>query len=231
MQADPDWIDLTDDVDVLLAYYATRAAGEPIEPVAGAADLTGAYLHVYPRMPNDANWRIGVNVEPRDMASAMERFTPLLDHYPGIDHIKFLGPGYAGKADSVIVYLKREEATYAALRDAVLEAAEPLARQARVGAMWNEIRDGIGEASEPPLSGVSFTQYRVIVFYLAYMEYREAYPQATFEGFQDYLSQAMELFGLDVEAPYTQGPLLIGNPLFESWWRSFNTLLRAWTEA
>src|ERR1700689_3997984 len=87
LQTTPDWIALTDDVDLLLQYYRERARGERPAPIAAGGELAEACLHVYPRGPADANWRLGVNVEPRDMARAMERFTPLLDQHAAIDHI------------------------------------------------------------------------------------------------------------------------------------------------
>jgi hypothetical protein len=224
----PPWRDLTDITDTLTVYYDMLAAGLPHVPIVPADRLPFTYLHVYPDVQADADWRIGLNVVPADMARAMEVLTPLLDRFPDIDHMKFLGPAAAGKADSVIVYLRRDAGRYGALRDAVLAAAAPLTVQARVGAMWNEIANGIGEASEPPAPGTSFTSYRCLVFYLAYREYRRVAKKPGFGDFRQYLAQVMALFGLDPASPHLQGPLLRGSPLFPSWWRAFQLLQQAW---
>ncbi len=221
------WRDLTGITDTLALYYGELAEDRPQQPVVPADQLVCAYLHVYPDIEAAPDWRIGLNVEPAAMAAAMGALTPLLDEYPDIGHMKFLGPASADKADSVIVYLRRTEG-YDALRRAVVDAAAPLAKQARVGAMWNEIADGVGEASEPPDGGLSFTAYRCLVVYLAYTQYGSAAKAPTFDDFKQYLAQVMALFGLDPASPHTQGPLLTGNALFPSWWRSFDALKRAW---
>jgi hypothetical protein len=221
------WRDLTGITDTLALYYGELAQDRPQRPVVPADQLVSAYLHVYPDAPAAANWRIGINVEPSATAAAMAALTPLLDAYPDIDHMKFLGPASIEKPDSVIVYLRRTE-NYAALRQAVLDATAPLAKQARVGAMWNEIADGIGEAAEPPDDGLSFTAYRCLVFYLAYRQYHLAAENPAFDDFKLYLAQVMALFGLDPASPHTQGPLLMGNPLYPSWRAGFDALNRAW---
>jgi hypothetical protein len=224
----PPWRDLTDVTDTLTVYYGELAAGRAHVPIVPADQLVRTYLHVYPAVQAPADWRIGLNVLPADMAAAMAALTPLLDRFADIDHMKFLGPAAAGKADSVIVYLRRNAERYAGLRDAVLGAAEGLHLQPRVGAMWNEIRDGIGEASEPPLRGASFTTYRCLVVYLAYREYRLNTQAPSFDDFKAYLAQVMALFGLDPASPHLQGALRRGDPVFASWWRSLSLLQQAW---
>jgi len=223
------WRDLTDVTDTLTVYYDERAAGRAHVPIVPADQLPATYLHVYPGAPADADWRIGLNVVPADMARAMAALAPLLDEHPDIDHMKFLGPASTDKADSVIVYLKRNAERYAGLRDAVLAAAAPLTLQPRVGAMWNEIAPGIGEASEPPPGyGLSFTSYRCLVVYLAYLSYRHAAADRSLADFRLYLAQAMALFGLDPASPHLQGALAAANPNFASWWQALVALQEDW---
>lgn len=219
------WPDITDDIDDFAAYY-TAVADHQQPPLNPRADrLALRYMHVYPAAPANATWRLGINVKPRDMATATAALAPLLDQYPSIDHMKFLGPGAASKADSVIVYLRRDD-SYNALRQAVLDAVADLPLEPRVGAMWNEIAPGIGEAGEPPAA--SFTEYRCVVLYLAFLEYLRA-GGTSFEGFERYLRAVMALFGLDFDRPHIQGPRQTDNPAYPSWWNGFVALYRDWT--
>ncbi|HEY1631800.1 MAG TPA: T3SS effector HopA1 family protein [Rhizomicrobium sp.] len=223
------WRDLTDITDTLTVYYDELAAGRAHVPIIPADQLPTTYLHVYPRLQADADWRIGLNIVPADMANAMAALAPLLDEFPDIDHMKFLGPASAGKADSVIVYLRRNAERYAGLREAVLAAAQPLTLQPRVGAIWNEIMPGIGEASEPPPGyGLSFTSYRCLVVYLAYLKYRESAAERSLADFRVYLAQAMTLFGLDPASPHLQGALAQANPNFQTWWQALLVLQEDW---
>lgn len=232
LQAVGAWPVITDEVPGLAAYYQQKANGnQPVAP-AHATELTRTYLHVYPAHPAQANWRIGVNVEPRSMAVAMERFVPLLDQFANIDHMKFLGPGNAAKADSLIVYLDHTMPKYDLLMQAVLDAAAPLHLQHLSGAMWEEIANGIAIASEPPLRGTSFTQYRCLVIYLAYWQYAMwvnlGQLPAGCQDFRQFLAATMRIFGLSAEDPYTQGPLLTGWEHFQVWWDALVMLKNAW---
>ncbi len=94
-----EWPELTDQIPALAEYFIDKGAGGHPPPNATAEALTTSYLHVYPEVPADGDWRIGINVEARDMAAAMVALTPLLDRFADIDHMKFLGPGDAAKAD------------------------------------------------------------------------------------------------------------------------------------
>jgi hypothetical protein len=171
----------------------------------------------------DANWRIGLNVKPREMAQATTALTPLLNQYGDIDHMKFLGPGTASKSDSVIVYLNRAGG-YEGLKQAVLDAVAGIRLEPRVGAMWDEIASGVGVAAEPPMG--SFTSYRCVVVYLSFLEYRHAGGH-TLDGFRHYLRLTFPMFGLDYDRPHLQGPLGQG-AVFDSWWRAFRALHRVW---
>jgi hypothetical protein len=222
---DGNWPDVTNQVGTFAAYYTAVANMQSPPLNAQAEKLALRYLHVYPAQQAPADWRIGLNVKPPDMAAAMTALAPLLDQFRDIDHMKFLSPGLDSKADSVIVYLRRSQA-YAQLRDAVSNAVEDLDLEPRVGAMWNEIDDGIGEAAEPPAG--SFTSYRCVVVYLAYLNYRAKQP--SFAGFLQYLTAVMALFGLDPASPHTQGPRDTQNPVYDSWWQAFTTLHNAWQQ-
>jgi hypothetical protein len=216
LQMRPRWLTLTDKAAKLEVDYQMAARGEQpqfaddIERTAYARMPKG-YLHVYPKQPGaKAGWRLGLNVLPVSMPAAMTALVPLLDRFPDIGHIKFLGPGSAVKCDSVIVYLARKDATYPALRDAVCAAAEALQLQPCVGGIWNEYRPGIGEASEPPKEHelyTSFTSYRCLIVYLAYWFYVPVRGAVSFAAFKDYLRALMPLFGLDYDAPHIQNPV------------------------
>ncbi len=96
--------------------------------------------------------------------------------------------------------------------------------------MWAEIAPGIGEAAEPPpeADGESFTSYRCQIAYLAYWQYRQQTQTATFDGYRDFLSQVMTLFGIDTAHPYVQGPLGYDANGFAQWWQAFDVLRQQW---
>jgi hypothetical protein len=213
-------------VATFAAYYTARANG-PFPPRNELAEaVPPRYLHVYPARRADRDWRIGINMKPHSMAAATRALVPLLDRFPGIDHMKFLGPGGDSKADSVIVYLQRDVGRYPRLRNAIMDAVAYLDLEPRVGAMWDEIADGVGEAAEPPAG--SFTSYRCVVVYLAHWEYQNSGGAPDFDAFRQFLGTYMRLFGLDANAPHLQGPLLREERVFASWWDSFNMLHDAW---
>jgi hypothetical protein len=226
LQTGNNWPDLTNDVATFAAYYTACANRQSLPLNVQAEKVPLRYLHVYPALPANGDWRIGLNVKPHSMAAAMTALAPLLDQFPDIDHMKFLGPGSASKADSVIVYLRRDEGRYPGLRDAIIRAVADLDLELRVGAMWNEIQEGVGEGGEPPAG--SFTTYRCVVVYLAYGEYQKSVREPSFCGFRKFLDARMRLFGLDVNAPHRQGPLPRQDPAFANWWNAFNILHGAW---
>jgi hypothetical protein len=230
MQGDEDWPDLTGEAQALVTYYNAKAAQQGPVPIPHAEALVTRYLHVYPVVQANANWRIGLNVTPADMGTAMAVLVPLLDEYDCIDHMKFLAPGNASKADSVIIYADRQGARFDEMKHAAVEAVRPLRLQPRVGAMWEEIHPGIGEASEPPeeAAGTSFTTYRCIVTYLAYWSYAQSGQGRRFDQFRHYLGAVMEIFGLDPAVPFAQGPLRSGHEDFLLWWRAFQELQQVW---
>jgi hypothetical protein len=227
------WQDITAQRNAYDAYYLSKSQGNNPQRNAGAETLTQTYLHVYPPPPQaNANWRIGLNVLPTDMAAGMAVLAPLLGNgYASMDHVKFMSPGYADKADSVIVYCDNTALDYAQLQAAVLNQAANLNFQARVGAMWEEIQPGIGLASEPPPQlngGVSFTEYRCMVVYLAYDEYD---PQnrlnPSLADFRQFLAPIARAFGVNAAAPHLQGALS-NSPNFPAWWQALLALHTAW---
>jgi hypothetical protein len=232
MQGDDDWPDITADVRDFANYYTAKGNGNVVPLNPEAEEATGTYLHVYPIQPAPANWRIGLNVLPADMAVAMANLTALLNNNDSIDHMKFLSPGNASKADSVIVYCNHDGDDYDQLEQAVLNAAANLNFQQRVAAMWEEIEPGIGLASEPPMGGVSFSEYRCMIVYLAYRQYRRGVQQRgeeqTFDDFMDYLDGAMWIFGVDSHRPHEQGPLQRQFQYFNQWWNALEALRVRW---
>ncbi|HEY2068070.1 MAG TPA: hypothetical protein VGG48_00825 [Rhizomicrobium sp.] len=226
--------------NAIIADYTKLANGQA--PVYQSADerlavqkLPTGYLHVYPTTPMAGNdWRIALNVEPVSMADAIRLFKPLLGERTDINHIKFLGPGSAGKCDTALVYLKKVEGRYDALRDRIVAIAGQLQLQDAVGGIWNEYAPGIAEASEPPKTlglYASFTSYRCIVVCLAYIAYRQhAGQKRVFDDYFDLLGQVMALFGLDIEVPYIQEPIpgsLSGQ--YKSYLDAYLALKEAWT--
>jgi len=235
MQTAGAWPNITNQVNNFDNYYIAKANGQN-PPVNNQAEvLTQAYLHVYPNQQAPVNWRIALNVLPSDMAVAMAALAPMLNQYANMGHMKFLGPGDASKADSVIVYCNRNNGDYPQLRQAVLAAAGNLNFQARVGAMWEEIAPGIGLAAEPaaPFNAASFTQFRCLVVYLAYTEFmivaeQQGNDDPTFPQFRNYLAAVMALYGLNINSPYEQGPPDVNNPVYPSWRDALLQLLASW---
>jgi hypothetical protein len=231
----PPWRDITGELTGFADYYTNRANGIFVQPDPEADLATQRYLHVYPIEQAPAKWRIGLNVLPSDMDDAMADLTALLNNYDCIGHMKFMSPGNAGKADSAIVYCDQGGDDYQQLEQAVLNVAANLNRQPCVSAMWEEIQPGIGLASEPPMEikGLSFTDYRCIIVYLAYWQYshRVEPGDRQFQDFNAYLDGAMWIFGVDTHRPFEQGPLQRRFKYFDQWWRAFARLGRAWRGA
>jgi HopA1 effector protein family len=225
------WPELTGEAQALVAYYNARAAQQRHAPPKFAELLKTTYLHVYPTAPAEGNWRIGFNVRPVDIAAAMAELAPIMNQYDSLDHMKFLCPGSASKADSVIVYADRQVASFDALKHAALQAMRPFRLQPRVGAIWEEIHPGVGEAAEPPqeADGTSFTAYRCILAYIAHWKYSRQAQRPNFDEFRHYLGEVFEIFGIDPQAPFLQGPLRSGNDDFVNWWDAYDTVQAAWT--
>lgn len=192
-----------------ISYYLDVVDGlHPGEPYL-ADTITGSYLHVYPRAGLHANtdWRIGVNLKPNQLGGAMANLTAVLDRYPDINHMKFSAPTLVSKADSLIVYMHYDANTYDAIQEAVLQAVGGFQLQDGFGAIWNEVGPGIAEAAEPPKNGGSFTDYRAVVTYLAYLYFLNllSVDEHTKDNFVAYVGGCFELFGMPPAQPHMQG--------------------------
>lgn len=236
------WLNMSGaDIAAFRAYYQYRAGTGPAAPHPAQSRRTvRRYVHVYPNPVRGAlvtDWRIEINLQPSDVAAGMAALVPLLDPNGDIGHMKFYMPGGARKPDSVIVYLRHQGGTYAALQNAVTTAVNGMAVQARMGAMVDEIAPGIGIASEPPKNipghpgrGGSFTAYRVLAVYIAYETYGDQ-RDPIFTDFQQILTtQTMPLLGLDPAQPHAQGAPLTADPRFGGVWGRLQELRQIWRE-
>lgn len=238
------WLSLSStDLEAWEKYYGQLAAGQSVTANDEADRTVRRYLHVYPAPEHTTianNWRIEINLLPTDIALGMAALVPLLDQYPDIGHMKFYMPGGARKPDSVIVYLRKQDSTYTGLQAAVLGAVRGLQVQARMGAMVDEIANGIGLASEPPKSpggakgsGGSFTAYRVLAIYIAFENYNVARgtTAASEPDFTQYLTtQTMPLLGLDPAQPHAQSAPPTNNSGFAAVWSRLQALRKIWKE-
>jgi len=220
------WPDVSSDIAAYVMYYNSVLNQQRPAMNAHAERAATAYLHVYPNAQVLGDWRIGINVEPRSMAAAAAALAPLLDRFADIDHMKFLGPGAADKADSIIIYL-RKTAAYNELRNAVLAAVNGLHLQPRFGAMWNEVAPGVAEAAEPPAG--SFTEYRCVAIYVAFLAYSAVAGPHSLGDFVDFLNVVLPAFGINPATPHMQGARARQDPNFPAYWDVFVWLYRTWT--
>ena len=221
----------------VLKQYQNPPQGSPGAMKRQARKALGSYLHIYPdgtkrkgrksvtlpagrpgvplpdgsRDPNHPpnNWRIGINVEPGSMTAAVAALMDIMDNNADINHIKFSAPGTAGKPDSVIIYMRKRDDSYAGIRTAVQNAVAGLNIQHKFSPMWNEFADGFGEAAEPPKGGSSFGTYRCI---LAYLAYRRPSSKAATLSPSEYLArvdQIFGIFGIPLFEPHKQGSVII----------------------
>lgn len=222
--------------------YQNRLAGQ-LNPLTRSATATQtSYLHVYPTgtvatgpatvtlpagRPGAAplgggggpnlppnNWRIGINVEPNSMAAAVAALVGIMDANADINHIKFSAPGTAGKPDSVIVYLRKTNVTYAGIRGAVQAAVGGLNIQHKFSPIWNEFVDGYAEAAEPPGGGGSFGTFRCNLAVLAYYYLLDSGDALTINDYLAWTDTIFEIFGIPLLSPHEQGPL--NDPLYDN---------------
>lgn len=221
--------------------YQNRLAGQ-LNPFTGSAAATQrSYLHVYPtgtvatlpasvtlpagrpgaaplgggggpNLPRN-NWRIGINVEPGSMAAAVAALVGIMDNNAEINHIKFAAPGTAGKPDSVIIYMRKSDNTYAGIRAAVQNAVAGLNIQHKFSPMWDEISDGFAEAAEPPKGGSSFGGYRCNLAALAYLDLLASGVGVNINNYLAYTDITFSIFGIPAHSPHRQGPL--NDPLYD----------------
>lgn len=192
--------------------------------VANSASST--YIHVYPTPSRNllqADWRIGINLKPDSIATAVPQLAKIQDAFPCIEHFKFLAPGKANKPDSVNIYLKYDSGSYPTLLNAVEKATDGM-RQQGFSLLWNEVKPGLAECAESPWDTVSFGEFRCLVTCLAYY-WAELY--AIDNGgnvdslFIEYLDYLFPFFGLDVTKPYLQGPFQKNRSTWPNVWEDF----------
>ncbi|MEO5336644.1 MAG: T3SS effector HopA1 family protein [Magnetospirillum sp. WYHS-4] len=155
----------------------------------------------------NTDWRVGINVRPASVADAVAALLPLTLNQANLRSMKFLGPGNAGKLDTVVVYLHRD-GNYANLRQAIVDAVTDagLALQNRKPLMWNGVQAGIFEGGEPPAGGGSFGKYRSKIAMAAYLRARAAAHPVTNIAFSNELDAALTAFGIDPANPWQQVP-------------------------
>lgn len=178
--------------------------------------LNGTYLHVFLKEAEELPimWRICLNVRPDGILQAVNDIAPMMNKYPCINQMKFAVPAVTNKADSVIVYMNAVDDTFDVARTQIRQLAANLPLQARVGAMMNEVVDGVGEGSEPPSTDGanayygSFTEVRCRVFYVAFewMVRTVAQKERSLPAFLDALCWVMPCLGLDPSNPQMQRP-------------------------
>ena len=190
--------------------------------------LASRYYHVYPAGtafdaqadPTNArepvNWRVGLNVAPAEIAPLLARLLPVMEHCPAIQHLKLLAPGSVAKADSILFYMNRNETYDQVLVDiqgAVTAANVTLVDQ--FSAIYDIVAPGVGGGAEPPEhAAASFTSYRSLVIYLAFVLY---FMDAVRRGARladltraDFVNVAAALlprFGIPVDEPFKQNAI------------------------
>ena len=191
------------------------------------------YLHVYPTgstrgssgitppmgrpSSNDVNWRLGLNVDAKDVATVLPAFIALMDNskYKFIDHFKFGAPGSIGKADTFIIYMKKpSNLEYSKFVAAAWSAIGALVTPVPAFMpAWHQIQPGFAEASNPPSPYVSFGEYRCIVAYIAYRALLQTSGMSkTKLNFYLWLEDAMTRFGIPGDEPQQQE--ILGLPFF-----------------
>lgn len=180
------------------------------------SELNNTYLHVFVEDPQDIpiTWRICLNVRPEGILDAVIGIGPLMKTYPCINHMKFAVPLITNKADLVIVYMNAAHETFALAREEIRKLVPKLPLQARVGAMLDEVIDGVGEGSEASNDGdakkyyASFTEVRSRIFYVAFhwMFTTVVETERLFPAFLDALHWVMPCLGLDPANPQMQSP-------------------------
>lgn len=218
------WPDITAQVgNLIIAYNGVNALN------ANQTRIMRSYLHVYPpAAAATANWRVGINVLPVDVAPAMAALEPILSdnaYSPAVagnnnlqmGHLKAMMPGNANKPDTFVIYVRRPmqnnqfiDGGYLNFRNRVWLALQNanINLQARLGPMWNEIQDGFGEGAEPPRRGSSFGNYRVILTYLAYAALVNAsFTRHTRDNFYELLDETFTYYGVPANQPDLQGTI------------------------
>ena len=198
------------------------------QPAGMSADaLAGqrGYLHIYAaggRVENN-NWRVAFNIHPSDIPAAVAAVCPILDANADIGHFKVSAPGTASKPDSLIVYMRRQAATYAGIRAALVAALQNLNIQETFAPMWEEFQLGMAEAAEPPRVtwpgaahdiSISFGRFRCLATAIAF-ETALAQDAAGVLGnltqvqFNARVDLALPIYGVPIATPNDQNQLAL----------------------
>jgi len=176
-----DWVDFLGHW-AITRFLCGCFIAQPNNLSATAAAATEAYLHVYPNPQRNlaANWRVALNIRPESIAAAVGAVLPVMNQNNDIDHFKVTAPGYAGKPDSLIVYMVKNNGTYNNIRQALTGAVANLAIQETFNPLWNEFALGQAEASEPPT--INYTvQQNPEVEYSSFGMYRSQLTAMAFQ--------------------------------------------------
>lgn len=191
-----------------------------------ADEATEEYLHVYPANTVygeggnvtyalarssvvGKDWRIGINVTPATMPAAVAAVLGIMDNNNCVQHIKFSPSGYAGKPDSIILYMKKDD-TYDTVRGQVVLAmgAGGITLQPCFNLLWNEFQDGIAEAAEPPSGGASFGMYRSALAFFTYYDLLVSFGRVSQTLFELWLDNIFIDFGIPLGRPHDQRSII-----------------------
>lgn len=185
-----------------------------------------AYLHIYAaggRVENN-NWRVAFNIHPADIPAAVAAVCPILDANADIGHFKVSAPGTSSKPDSLIVYMRRQAATYAGIRAALEAALQNLHIQETFAPMWNEFQLGMAEAAEPPRvswpnpnggrTSVSFSRFRCLATAVAFetalaQDAAGVLGNLTQQQFDARVDLAFPIYGVPIATPHDQNQLAL----------------------
>lgn len=195
-----------------IGVYTAQEAKKGPEGTLSLDAILDSYVHVFvmDAKRGPANWRISLNVSPKDIAGILNSMVAIMAKYPAIEHMKFAVPTINNKPDGMIAYMNSEDPTFTQARQDIIEFAKTLPLQPRVGAMMNEIIDGLGEGAEAP-DGVyysSFTDIRCKAMYVAFkwMVDIGTWNRRSLEDFQKALVWVMKTLGLNTIEPQMQKP-------------------------
>lgn len=192
-----------------------------------AISSSTAYLHAFPDPANlmtgaDVNWRLVANIEPTSMEAAVRAACDIMDANADIYEFKISAPGYVGKPDSLILYLKNRNATYNNIRQAFTLAVANLNIQGTSAPMVNELAAGVAECSEPPWVTYDVNQTHQFSFgtyrcFLAAMAFKSALATAGNLGalnavaFEQEVDDTFNAYGVPDNNPHRQNAVNYAN--------------------
>lgn len=191
------------------------------------------YTYLFPNAGRgNANARFILDVLPAGMSTVLGPLATVMDNRASATVMKFLGPGANGKLDTAIVYCNSGDGSFGNLRQDLLtlQGQQAARLHDRLPLMVQRLAAGLGYAEEPPaiLYGpllarrtepLSFGEYRVIVLLMAYRGAASdiadgRYDEGEFdEALDQNIGELFDFFGLDPDAPQTQGQVTAPDPL------------------